>query len=86
MNTSPAHLLKPGRKAVAVMVENADLSLVAVDRIRDGVGEGLNAIIVSEARRGETRTLRHSSLPRCWPGNRNNLSVVVPLDRGAGND
>lgn len=68
------------------MVENADLAIVAVDRIRDGTGEGPNAIIVSETRQGETRVLRHSSLPRRWPGNPDNLSVVIPLHRSAGNN
>jgi hypothetical protein len=84
-NTSPPHLWKRGRKGVAIQVEDADLSLIAVDRIRDGAGEGSNPIMVSETHQGEFRSLRHSSLPRRWPGNANNLSVVIPLYRSAEN-
>jgi hypothetical protein len=84
-NTSPPHLWKKGRQGVAIQVDDADLSLIAVDRIRDGAGEGSNPIMVSETHRGESRSLRHSSLLRRWPGNTNNLSVVIPLYRSAEN-
>ena len=86
-NTGTPENWRPERKEWTVCVEDAELALVAVDRLRPKAGEGPNPVILAETRKGVTRKLMHNQFPRRYldytPGGKEAASVVIPLFRSA---
>ena len=84
LNSGPRKYWADDRAGNSIAIDGSDLSFVGVDRLWDRMGEGPSPFMITEIRKGETRKLAHENLPRRWPGNSNNLSVVIPLYRSAG--
>jgi len=81
LNSGPKRYWAEDRTGNTITVDGSDLSFVGVDRLWDRMGEGPSPVVISEILQSETRKLAHENLPRRWPGNSSNLSVVIPLYR-----